>query len=170
MQVIDHSAFRFDAPSQEGYPQEMPAGANLTAHLLVPYVAAGAREVLDKGELSARSVWAIEDARAQLERQRAALTGDSYAGRSGIGPAALMATAGHETLDFSAMVLKQVVDKPVITSVEAREAEAAVALEELVADLDALLAADKSAAERTQATYDGIVSRLASVPVIDDIA
>jgi len=141
----------------------MRSRANLPAQLLVPYVAAGASEVLETGSLGARSRWAVNDARLQLVDQRDALLGSEHGGVVGGGfSSALMATSCQESLEFSALVLEQLVHSPTIDSVAAREAETAQALNRLIDDLDGLTRSDPDAASRTQATYGHIVEALAA--------
>jgi hypothetical protein len=79
--------------------------SHVQAHLLVPYVVAGAREVLEGGELGGRSRWAIEDAIARLRAQRDIIDRrghlDETSARS-----ALMPTPGGGSVLFTELVLQ----------------------------------------------------------------
>lgn len=135
---------------------------NLPAGLLVPYVAAGAEELVDDGKLSERSSWAITDARAQLDRQRRALAHEAYDSEPAGSTASLMASAYSESLEFSALVLERTLQTPITDSPREHEVQASAALAALISDLDGLLAGDIDAARRTRATFEPIVDELAT--------
>lgn len=133
--------------------------SRIPAHLLVPYVAAAAREVASGLPLSPRSIWAVEDAHAQLDEQYQALTGEGYSPGHG-GSVALMAASGDDSLEFASLVLERERGGSA-ASLADHEAQASSTLQSLVADLGRLLDGDQDSAKRTSETFDAIVAKLA---------
>ena len=135
--------------------------------LLAPYVAAAARQVIDGRPLTARSIWALELAKAQLENSRDAINGVGH-GELSDGRAALVAASGGSSLELATLALSVRAGPPVPVSVEGHEEWASAALGELAASIDSVLdRQDQASAKSVQEVFDAIVEQLSGTEFDD---
>jgi hypothetical protein len=137
----------------------------MTAHtqgnLLVPYIAAGADEVLAGRPLSDRSLWALRDARIQVSEEVSAIEGTA----AGFDPGhavRLVGAPGPRSPHFAALAVGQQLDSEDDPAVEDPEERAVMALRALLQDLDGLADGDADAAARLAALLSPIVDQLAA--------
>jgi hypothetical protein len=131
--------------------------AQLPAHLLAPYVAAAAREVLAGERLSDPAADAVKEAAEQLRVERIAVEGGSPAD---LERAAALVRAGGNSLHLASLALAAG-ERPTSRSARPDEqvARAAQRLDEIIGDLDRLLDGDKKAAARLDDLFETIVER-----------
>ena len=155
--------------SQYGLTALRPV-SHVQAHLLVPYVVAGAREVLDGGELTGRSRWAIEDAIARLRDQRDVIDrGGHLDETSALG--ALMPSSGGSTVQFAELVLQSngADQLEPAATLEEQERRSSQRLGEVIDALESLAKRDTEAARRIDDVFRAIITRGAQRKALADI-
>lgn len=135
--------------------------ARIPGNLLVPYVAAGAEEVLSGAGLSDRSSWALRDARLQVADQLRAMEGFGETGDPGRS-ARLVGASDPTVPQFAAMAVVHRVGDGGTSTVEDHEDRARAALRSLLEDLEALATGDAQAADRVAALFEPVVEQLAT--------
>lgn len=130
--------------------------------LLAPYVVAAARQVLDGRDLSDRSRWAVDDARAQLQDSKQAIDGGSHASPAA-GRAALVAASTGSSLELATLALASRLDPQPPASIEEHEEKASAVIGRLLNDLDQLLEGDVTAAAEVRDVFQSIIGRLATL-------
>ncbi len=140
------------------------------AHLLVAYVVAGAREVLDGKELSGRSRWAIEDAVTQLRAQRVIVDGaadlDETSARFALTP-----SSRDCSVQFAELVLQsgRTAQHEPATTLEEHERRSSQRLGELIDALERLGEGDAEAARRADDVFRAIIIARAQGDTLADI-
>ena len=132
----------------------------LPPHLLAPYVAAGAREVLDGHPLSDRSKRAVEEAVLQLRVERAVIERSGSA--ANVERVAALATASNNSLQLAVLALEAEsasgVGPPASPQKQLERSPAR--LDELIRDLEGLAQEDPEAAGSVTRSFGAIVNRL----------
>jgi hypothetical protein len=130
----------------------------LPPHLLAPEVAAAARDVLDREELSDVSRDAIAEAKQQLAVERDAIKSGLPAHH--VEEPSMLAQSGGSSLHLAALALA-------LSSVDGRGGTAQEQIElatgrldEIIGDLDRLKDGDTDAAERVDQLFDAIVEHV----------
>lgn len=133
----------------------------LPPHLLAPYVAAGAREVLDGHPLSDRSKRAVEEAVLQLRVERAVIERSGSAAND-VERVAALATASNNSLQLAVLALEAEsasgVGPP--ASPQKQMERSPARLDELIRDLEGLAQEDPEAAGSVTRSFGAIVNRL----------
>ena len=132
----------------------------LPVHLLAPYVAAGAREVLAGKELSSWLEDAIKDAEYQLDVERIAIQGR---GVSKERRAAALVAAGGASLELAGLALEAsggLEDRP--TAPADQIDDAAERLGQIVSELENVRSGNKVAAAEVSRIFGVIVDRVLS--------
>lgn len=142
----------------------------MQAHLLVPYAAAAAREVLDGQELSGRSRWAVEDAIARLCAQRDVIDAGGHPDETSA-RVALMSPSGGSSVQFAELVLQssRTVQLESGATLEEHERRSSERLGQLIDALERLLEGDAEAGRRVDDVFRAIITRRAQREAFADI-
>lgn len=144
--------------------------SHVQAHLLVPYVVAGAREVFEGGELSGRSRWAIEDAIARLGTQRDIIDRRGHLDETST-RGVLIPSPGGSSVQFAELVLQsgRTARLESAATLEEQERRSSQCLGELIDALERLAERDTEAASRIDDVFRAIITSGAQRKAFADI-